>query len=128
MLRCWFMVCILIPLLKVSGPFSWKSMVLFVWTKFYIGLLNCFDMSFVTGSCNLVSVASSILKRSYHEFDIFPTPLNVCYRFYIFPCFATSFGFVFSLVLIMFACESSPTVLVILSISTVLNVSILFLS
>jgi hypothetical protein len=28
----------------------------------------------------------------------------------------------------MFACESSPTVLVILSISTVLNVSILFLS
>ncbi len=90
---------------KIFGPFSWKSMVLFVWTKFDIGLMNYLDLSFVIGSCGLVFVASFILRRSSDEFDIFPTPPNVCYRFYIFPCFATSFRFILSLVLILFACE-----------------------
>ncbi len=84
-------------------------------------------MSFVTGSCNLVWVASFVLRISFDEFDIFPTPPDVCYRFYIFPYFATWFGFVLSSILILFTCESKPTSLVILSISTIFNVSILFL-
>ncbi len=43
LLLCWFMVRILIPLLKVFGSFSWKSMVLFVRTKFDTWLMNCLD-------------------------------------------------------------------------------------
>jgi hypothetical protein len=105
LLWCWFMVCILTPLLKVSSSFSWKSMVLFIWTKFDTWLMNCLDKSFVTGSCNLVLVTSYILRRSSNEFNICPTPLDVCYRFYIFPCFATSLKFIFSSVLILFTCE-----------------------
>jgi hypothetical protein len=72
----------------------WKPMVLFVWTKFDTRLMNCLDSSFVIGSCNLVSVASCILRRSFDEFDIFLTPLDVCYKIYIFSYFATSFGFI----------------------------------
>jgi len=58
-----------------------------------IWYMNCLHLSFVIGFCDLVLVASFILKRSFNEFNIFPTFPNVCYRFYIFPCFATSLEF-----------------------------------
>jgi hypothetical protein len=90
--------------------------------------MDCPYPSFITRFYNLTLVTSSLLGICFDEFNIFSTPLDVHCGFCILSCYVTSFGYVLFLVSILFAYESKPISLAILLISTILNVSISFLS
>lgn len=96
-------------------------MVPIVWTEFYKWLMECLDPSFTDGFCNLT------LITSFDEFGIFQhlQVFNVGFAFY--PTLQFHLNSSFFLIWTMVTCELKPTSLVILSISTVHNVSIPFL-
>jgi hypothetical protein len=86
--------------------------------------MDCLNPSSTIRFYDFTFVASSLLRGFSNEFDIFSTLPNLCCGFYILFCSATSFIFVFYLILTLFTYELELVYLAILLVNIIFDVLI----